>query len=582
MKRLIIKKLIVISQSESRSLEVPFSKGLNIILGGNKTGKSSIIKSIFYTFGCELKRIEKDWKELISSYLIFFQYGKNQYVIIRQGKKFQIFEQPKDEYLCIIESDEFHKYSNSLMDIFGVKMPCISKERKEFNITPPLLFRFQYIDQDEGWNKIADAFDKVGYIKDWKKNTNKYVCGYLDDKYYSLQTQKAQHIMEKEEKKKELNHNQNFVEQISNSLSQLDNSKSIEEATREIENLVQQADALRKDIFSIKAEMTIYENETYMNQHKLHIVEQNLIETEKDIEFAMKQENELVCPTCGAVYSNGLTEQMNISSDYAHCEKLKMELTEALDVTENTLSDLAQKYEQISSQLESLELKIQKSQEFISYSSYYKNKGQYEMYEACGQQLDILEKKVDKITFQIAKLDDEINEMKSKKRSKEIKDKIEGNCRILADKINVPKTFIKLRDFVQVIDHTGSETPRIVYMYQSALYLYNLERTDSPFNFYIIDTPNQQGQDTDNLESIFKSLKLIMSDDGQVIVGTERETGMEDKANNVIRLIEKRRCLSSEKYNEHIELFQKLQKLAINWVAENHKKQKEVKDKMIE
>ena len=46
MKRLTIKKLIVISQSESRSLEVPFEEGLNIILGGNKTGKSSLIKSI--------------------------------------------------------------------------------------------------------------------------------------------------------------------------------------------------------------------------------------------------------------------------------------------------------------------------------------------------------------------------------------------------------------------------------------------------------------------------------------------------------------------------------------------------------
>ena len=31
MKRLTIKKLIVISQSESRSLEVPFENGLNII-----------------------------------------------------------------------------------------------------------------------------------------------------------------------------------------------------------------------------------------------------------------------------------------------------------------------------------------------------------------------------------------------------------------------------------------------------------------------------------------------------------------------------------------------------------------------
>ena len=40
MKRLTIKKLIVISQSESRSLVIPFKNGLNIILGGNKTGKS--------------------------------------------------------------------------------------------------------------------------------------------------------------------------------------------------------------------------------------------------------------------------------------------------------------------------------------------------------------------------------------------------------------------------------------------------------------------------------------------------------------------------------------------------------------
>ncbi len=85
MKRLAIKKLIVISQSESRSLEVPFENGLNIILGGNKTGKSSIIKSIFTTLGCECKRIETDWKKLISAYLLFFKYGEKQFCVVRQG-----------------------------------------------------------------------------------------------------------------------------------------------------------------------------------------------------------------------------------------------------------------------------------------------------------------------------------------------------------------------------------------------------------------------------------------------------------------------------------------------------------------
>mgnify|MGYP003437417487 CR=1 FL=1 len=78
MKRLIIQKLIVISQIESRSLEIPFKRGLNIILGGNKTGKSSIIKSIFTTLGCDCKSIEADWKKLISSYLLFFDYGNKE------------------------------------------------------------------------------------------------------------------------------------------------------------------------------------------------------------------------------------------------------------------------------------------------------------------------------------------------------------------------------------------------------------------------------------------------------------------------------------------------------------------------
>ena len=72
MKRLILRKLIVISQNESKSLEIPFSVGLNIVIGGNKTGKSSLIKSIFTTLGCECPKVETDWKNLISESILFF------------------------------------------------------------------------------------------------------------------------------------------------------------------------------------------------------------------------------------------------------------------------------------------------------------------------------------------------------------------------------------------------------------------------------------------------------------------------------------------------------------------------------
>ena len=76
-------------------------------------------------------------------------------------------------------------------------------------------------------------------------------------------------------------------------------------------------------------------------------------------------------------------------------------------------------------------------------------------------------------------------------------------------------------------------------------------------------------------QSIFESLELFLSNEGQVIVDTERETGIEKRASNVITLTEKRRCLTNTKYNEHIEFLQMVQKIAINWVAENHKKQKD-------
>ena len=241
---------------------------------------------------------------------------------------------------------------------------------------PPLLFRFQYIDQDEGWGKIADSFSNVAYIKDWKTHTNKYVCSYLDDTYYKLQAQKAEQILKRDDKKKEFNYNQNFVSRITSTLTQIENIESIDEVTTDIESLLSKAEEMRKLQFSYNTEISVLENEIYVNQHKLHIVEHNLAETKKDIEFAMTQEDELVCPICGAIYSNGLDEQLNITSDYAHSEKLMDELKNSISIATKKLEILRKNYSEVSLEIQSVEQKIHNSQELLSYSSFYKNKGQ--------------------------------------------------------------------------------------------------------------------------------------------------------------------------------------------------------------
>lgn len=568
MKSLILKKLIVISQIESKSLEVPFSSGLNIILGGNKTGKSSIIKSIFTTLGCECPKVEEEWKKLISTYILLFKYGENDYCITRENKQFCLFQLSSNKYACLIKTEHFHEYSNCLMSILEINLPCVDKYGRVFNVTPPLLFRFQYIDQDEGWSTIGEAFTNMKYIKNWKSNTNKFVCGYIDNSYYELKAQQEQLKIQRDELKVELSHNQQFVSRISTYVKITDNSTSPDEIEEKLSELLLQDEKEREAQFEIKARLGIIENQIFIDTRKLELVRDGLHETEKDINFAMLQPDTVCCPTCGAKYENSIESQLSISCEHSTAKKLIGSLEEELFRCQSEQEVLLEKYSQTSSNLSEIEEQICESKQILSYTSFYKNEGKQELYESCTTELGSLQEKIDKLLASYAKLDDKISKLKSKQRSKEIRQKIENSCKTMANHIAIEETFIKLKDFVQVVNKSGSDAPRLVYMYQSALYLLNLERENNPFDFLVVDTPNQQGQDESNLQKINNSLKLFQSNKGQVILGTERATGYEDTASCVIRLTEKRRCLTDEHYQEHIIFYKILRDEAIRWTNE--------------
>lgn len=579
MKRLLLKKLIVISRSEQSSLEVPFEKGLNIILGGNKTGKSSLIKSIFSALGCDCYKVEKDWKNLISTYLLYFEYGDEQYCVLRSGKEFSIIKEEKSNFICIINTEKFQLFCDKLMEIFEVNMQCVISNNSEIiNVTTPLLFRFQYIDQDDGWSDIGNEFKNVRYIKDWKGDTNKFITGYLNNDYYKLKAKKIQLSNDKEEKSKELKNNEMFVESISHDLkkiSQLENLNqlnTVDDVQKKLIKLRNDTDDLRKKEYSIREKMIKLDNNIFMKKIELNNIYKNIEETQKDISFAMKQDEEIICPICGTKHKNSLNEQLNLSAGLENSEKLRKILEDKISDFKEQLTNFNNEYDDVKNKILKNEELIKDSKEMLSYEELYKNKGKYEIYNKCKQELVKIESEYKNLIGEIGVLDEQIKEIKSKKRKNEITMELKDKCKIFAKKINLPTTYIKFRDLVQVIDHTGSETPRLVYMYQSALYLYNLERGENPFNFYVIDTPNQQGQDEDNLECIFKSMELLLSNKGQVIVGTERKTGLEEKANNIINLSTKRKCLNNEKYNEHINQLQSYQQVITEYIKRKYTK----------
>jgi len=564
MKRLLIKKLIVISDSEKSSRELDFEKGLNIIIGENKTGKSSLIKSMFYTFGCQTK-LESDWKKLISTYVVYFEHGTNEYCIMRQGSMYKIFQSQlrNERYILRFESDDFHEYSKYLMSIFDVSMDCLTKEAVQISATPPLLFRFQYIDQDNGWNKIAEGFSNLAYIKNWKPYSNKYVVGYQGEDYYKTKQKidLTSNIIEKL-KVKMTNYNE-LVETLKIALQSnkgdIKNNFPWKNDYIKSKDLLQELSKLEKEKIIIEEEISILKNEKYEKFLEMEALKRHIKNIDKDHKFAITQEDIIKCPFCGAEHKNTIEERIEFIIDIQTGNELIKVCRKDIKIIDEKIIQLENKRMQTSNKSNHYKKELESIKESDSIITTYKEEGKSEIINKSIDESGKIQLEFDEKGNYKIELERELKKLNSPARRKLIKQDLLKIYQEVITQVNIPQTYIKLTDFIQVLDKTGSEMPRIVLAFQVALYLYNLERGESPFNWLVIDTPNQQGQDGKNLKNIDSILEFLLTEKGQAIIGTERKTGFESKASKVIELTEYKRCLSKEGYLSHLSVINSLE-----------------------
>ncbi len=559
MGRFLLEKLIVISDIEEKSKEISFGAGLNIVLGKNKTGKSSLLKSIFYTLGSELK-FESEWRKVIRWYILYFSYDGQTYCVIREGKKFKIIKvHEKYGQKLLIDTEQFHDYSDTLMKILGVDVQCLTNVGKSVSITPPLLFRFQYIDQDRGWNKIGEASSNMGYILNWRDYTNKYVVGFQGTEFYktkkeiSLLKQKIDELCTKVEHYKE-------VMEYLIPISEEDESKTIVTELEKAKSILEQLSRLEKQRLKVQDEISILKNERYEKILALDLLKKNVQELNEDHEFALNEDNNLKCPFCGVYHNNTMTERVEIVKDIQSGSELIGLYRKDISELDKYIGVLNENFNKVNQEYFLQKKRVEALEEGASIVNSYKIEGKQEVIRSSKLEIKRLENLIKEEEGKKVNKEDYLNSLNSNERRKQIYSDLKRVYIDVMEKLNIPISYIKFKNFVQVLDKTGSELPRIIYAYQIALYLFNLEREEGLFNWLVVDTPNQQGQDENNLDNIDSVLELVLTKKGQFIIGTERETGFEDRAENVIKLTEFKKCLTPDKFVEHKALIDELSK----------------------
>lgn len=561
-KQLIIKKIIIISKTENSSIEVPLGSGLNIILGMNKTGKSSLIKTIFYSFGCEVK-FDADWEKLNKRSLVIFSIGNENYLIERKDKIYFLFKLTNDfDYLEFLGTFSFSEFSAKFLELFNISATWLDKKGNEQPVTPPHLFSFQYIDQDTGWSAIGKSFGRVAYVNNWEAQIVKYIVGYQTEEYFRLKKEIEQlkiHIKDIELKIKNV---EEFVadllrrEHIQSEVKS--NSKFIEDDLAKSQQLIHELNSLEKERISISSILSQTQNEIYEKELLIEALSKYSQDLEEDVEYALTLDEEIKCPFCGEIHSNDITEQSEIIKDIQTATNILTETKLELRNLTRTVQQYNAHHKSINSKYEDLKSELIKLEERTNVINTIKVEGKNDLIRSSYDEINIIKSARDKYLGLKEEAQHNLKSIESRKRLNEITKAINEYMNLLLEKLDIGSSTIKLRSFLPVLKHTGSELPRVIYSYYIALYLYNLSKQVTPFKWLVIDTPNQQGQDENNLSNINSVLELLLSEDGQVIIGSERDTGVEDRAKYVFRLKEYKKCLTTEKYKEHQDLLIKL------------------------
>lgn len=568
MNYLYFKKLIVVDYRNKNAKEIILSNRLNLIIGKNKTGKSSLVKSILHTLGCEM-RFDDSWENLIDYYYLEISNGDSNFIFVRDKNYFYLKENEQSMYQVF---ETYEEFSIHFYKIFNINLKITNTNGESVTPTPALLFCYQFIDQDNGWNNIPNKFPNIKHFFEADKMSLLYITDTLPNEFF----------IKKENKdilKKKINVQEKNIKDISQFLDTLYKKlevKKLPESSKKtlhedaIIQLVNSIDKTEKQIIELKKLIITEQNSISQNRKILAIVKANINELVKDINYSNSLSQELVCPICLTKHTNDFSNKLGLISEKDELESLKKETRLDIKASNNRINTYEIEVSELEIEVKTLNQSLEVMEGKSTFLENAKQEGISEMVNTSKEIHNEQIKQLDNMYAEFKKLENEVSNLASKKTTsaltKSLKDLFYNNAFSLNLELKSP-SFSNYKPDLK--NYSGSDLTRAIYAYYLAVFEYITFKTSAditssyPFKFLIIDSPNHQGQDDDNLSIIYSRLQYLNILNGQLIMVTERPTGFEDIA-NVLEVNNYRNMLNKTDYQKNSELINDIVKISSN------------------
>lgn len=550
MKSLRISELLLWSDRELAARRIPFHPETTVVLGKNDTGKSSILKSLYWTFGAEPAVVHKDWRDADVSSLVRFTVDGTNYSILRKGSLYAIFG-ADDQLLHSFQrvTAGLGPFLAKLFD-FGLKL----KSQHNEIITPPPAYFFLpfYIDQDAGWKQNWSSFARLQQIPKWRHPVVEYHTGLKPNAYYEARAA----LQVTEEDLRRQSEETTILKDVRDRMQQQTHTASfdvsLEDFRDQLDELLKRCGALLKIEEELKASMQELTSERLASENQRRIVEATRKEVAADYAFATKKlvHESVDCPTCGAVYDNSFADRFMIARDEGRLVDLLFEIDEEIRGIDSRLERQREAFNDNRAEVVAVSELLEATRSEISLAMVLQSEGRKEVDAIFVQQLDEAFRRRAELEERVSELRLRLKGFEDRERREEIlgvyrqamsRNAYTLNCSRLGD--------TPLKRIDSKINESGSDQPRALLAYFYSVLQVMAKYSTSTFCPIVIDSPNQQAQDTKNLPGMLRFIRDNKPENSQLILALE-EMYEVDFPGETILLERKDRLLFMEQYSE--------------------------------
>ena len=199
MSKMTIKSLLIADYENEKANKFVFSDSANLIVSStNGEGKSSLVKSIYYALGANLKSFPKGWNADNFIFQLEVFIDGNEFLIKRHNKVISVLDNNEVKLF-----ENFAEYYLWFQEKLKMRLELVNKSSDKANLASvEALFSPMYIDQDKAWDGklFKDSFESLGRYKsnDFPKNVFDYYLGISDSQIVDKESKKNEYLRQLE------------------------------------------------------------------------------------------------------------------------------------------------------------------------------------------------------------------------------------------------------------------------------------------------------------------------------------------------------------------------------------------------